>query len=249
MLTDPEIERYARHLLLREIGGQGQQAFQRARVAVLGAGGLGSPALAYLAAAGVGAITIIDGDAVELSNLQRQILFATGDIGKTKATVVAARLADLNPHVKIAARSVRLDADNVLDLVCNHDVIVDGCDNFLTRTILNSAAVRLQIPLVSGALGSFEGQLGVFAGHLGTQPCWACYAGQPADIPGDSCAEAGVVGAVAGIVGAAMALEALRLVHPFGAPRIGTLWLYDALGPGTRLIRVRKDPSCPVCGN
>lgn len=246
-ITDDELERYQRHIVLREVGGQGQMRFRAAHVAMLGAGGLGSPALQYLAAAGVGRLTIIDDDVVALSNLQRQTLFGMADIGQPKAAAAAARLALLNPEIALYPHSVRLTEANAGSLLAGHDVLVDGSDNFQTRARLNAAAVRLGIPLVSGALGPFEGQIGVFAGHLPDMPCWACFAGAPRDIPGTSCADTGILGPVAGVIGAAQAIEVLRLIHPFGTRRIGHIWLFDAIGMAGRWVRVAKDPRCPVC--
>ncbi len=247
MLSDDELERYQRHIVLKEIGGQGQARLKAATVAVVGAGGLGSPCLQYLAAAGVGRITLIDDDVVSLSNLQRQTLFATSDIGRPKVGAAAERLSAINPHVELNIVSGRLDAGNAEALLGGHDVIADGCDNFKTRAIVNRAAVARGIPLVSAAIGPFEGQLGVFAGHLPDAPCWACFAGAPADVPGNSCADIGVLGAVAGLMGAAQALEVIRLIAGFGEPRIGTLWLFEGLSLESRRIRVPKDPACPVC--
>ena len=248
MLSDAELDRYQRHIVLKEVGGEGQRRFRAATVAVIGAGGLGSPCLQYLAAAGVGQLTIIDDDVVSLSNLQRQTLFSTADIGRPKVEAAAERLHALNPHVVIEPIRARLTAETAEILLSQHDVIADGCDNFRTRSEVNRAAVRLGIPLVSAAIGPFEGQLGVFAGHLPDQPCYACFAGLPQDVPGTSCADIGVLGAVAGLIGAAQALEVLRLIAGFGESRIGTLWLHEALGVESRTVRVRKDPRCPVCG-
>ena len=247
MLSDAELDRYQRHIVLKEVGGQGQRKFQAATVAVVGAGGLGSPCLQYLAAAGVGQITLIDDDVVSLSNLQRQTLFATADVGRTKAEAAAERLHALNPHIVIEPVCARLTDETARSLLSGHDVIADGCDNFQTRSCVNRAAVGLSIPLVSAAIGPFEGQLGVFAGHLQSQPCYACFAGLPQDVPGTSCADVGVLGAVAGLVGAAQALEVLRLIAGFGDSRLGWLWLYEGLSMEARSVRVPKDPACPVC--
>ncbi len=246
MLSDAELDRYQRHIVLREIGGSGQVALKRASVALVGAGGLGSPCLLYLAAAGVGRITVIDDDVVSLSNLQRQTLFQTGDVGRPKVEVAVERLRALNPHVAVTGHQVRL-GDDARSLLAGHDVVADGCDNFSTRSLVNRAAVALKIPLVSAALGSFGGQLGSFAGHLPDQPCYACFAGLPDDVPGTSCADIGVLGAVAGIIGAAQALDVLRIITGFGASRIGWLWLYEGLNPAARSVRVKKDAACPVC--
>lgn len=246
-LSDAELDRYQRHIVLRQVGGEGQRRLKGARVAVVGAGGLGSPCLQYLAAAGVGAITLVDDDVVSLSNLQRQTLFDTADVGRAKVAAAAARLSALNPHVAVAGVTARLTDDNAGKLLAGHDVIADGCDNFATRAAVNRAAVRLRIPLVSAAIGPFEGQLGVFAGHRADMPCWACFAGAPADLPGTSCADTGVLGAVAGVVGAMQALEVLRLITGFGEPRLGALWLWEGLSMQARSVRVPKDPACPVC--
>ncbi len=245
--SDSELERYQRHIVLREVGGVGQRRFRAASVAVVGAGALAAPSLQYLAAAGIGRLTLIDDDDIELSNLQRQTLFATADIGRPKAVVAAERLRALNPHVEIRPQVERLTAENADALLAGHDVIADGCDNFKTRSLVNRAAVRGRVPLVSAAIGPFEGQLGVFAGHLPDRPCYACFAGLPDDVPGTSCADIGVLGALPGVLGAAQALEVLRLVAGFGDNRLGTLWLFEGLSGASRLIRVPKDPACPVC--
>lgn len=247
MLSDPELERYARHIVLKEVGGAGQLALKRASVAVVGAGGLGSPCLQYLAAAGVGRITLIDDDRVSLSNLQRQTLFQTADIGASKVEVAAARLRALNPHGDVVPLAQRLTAETAVALLYGHDVVADGSDSFRTRADVNRACVRLGIPLVSAAIGPFEGQIGVFAGHVQQAPCWACFAGGAEDRPGTSCADVGVLGAVAGVMGAMQALEVIRLLTGFGASRVGQLWLWDALLMRAREVRVRKDPACPVC--
>lgn len=246
--SDAELDRYQRHIVLREVGGRGQTLLKQARVAVIGAGGLGSPCLQYLAAAGVGHITVIDDDSVALSNLQRQTLFATADVGRLKAQAAAERLRALNPEISVQPHAARIEAANAAALLAGHHIIADGCDNFATRAIVNRAAVACAIPLVSAAIGPFDGQLATFAGHLPDQPCWACFAGSPADIPGNSCAETGVLGAVAGIVGAAQALEVLRLITGFGESRIGRLWLFEGLSLASRSVRIPKDPQCPVCG-
>jgi adenylyltransferase/sulfurtransferase len=249
MLSDAELDRYQRHIVLKEVGGQGQARLKSATVAVVGAGGLGSPCLQYLAAAGVGQLTLIDDDIVSLSNLQRQTLYTTADIGRPKAEAAAERLQAMNPHVVVEPLVTRLTAETAATLLAQHDVVADGCDNFRTRSEVNRACVRAGIPLVSAALGPFEGQLGVFAGHLANAPCYACFAGLPADVPGTSCADIGILGAVAGLVGAAQALEVLRLLTGFGEPRIGRLWLYEGLSAEARSIRVPKDPHCPVCAS
>lgn len=248
-LSDAELERYARHIVLPQVGGAGQRALKAARVAVVGAGGLGSPLLTYLAAAGVGHLTLIDDDVVALSNLQRQTLFATADCGRPKVAVAAERLAALNPHVALSLRAERLTAANARTLLAGHDAIADGSDRFATRAEVNRAAVGLGIPLVAAAIGPFEGQVASFAGHLPDAPCWACFAGAATDAPGATCADAGVLGALAGMIGALQAAEVLRLLTGFEALPWGTLFLFDALHLRARTIRVPKDPECPVCSS
>jgi adenylyltransferase/sulfurtransferase len=230
------------------VGGAGQKALLAARVAIVGAGGIGCPALAYLAAAGVGRVTLIDDDRVALSNLQRQILFGAADLGLPKVEVAAARLHALNPDCEVTPRAERLRADNTEALLAGHDLILDGTDSFATRAIINRAAVALGIPLVAAAIGSFEGQIGCFAGHRADAPCWACFAGAAADRAGASCAEAGVIGALAGVIGALAALEAIRLITGFGPETVGRMLLFDAPGFAARTVRCPKDPACPVCG-
>ena len=197
-LTDQQLDRYARHIVLKEIGGAGQRRLLAARVAVVGAGGLGSACLAYLAAAGVGRLTVIDDDRVDLSNLQRQILHGTADIGVQKAGSAKAALRALNPEVRVEAVAERLTAANARDLLEKHEVVADGSDSFATRGVVADTALALRIPLVSAALGPFEGQLSTFTGWKPDKPCWRCYAGDTADRPGRSCADVGIVGAVAG---------------------------------------------------
>ncbi len=245
-LSDDELERYARHLVLREVGGRGQAAFKAASVAVIGAGGLGAPCLMYLAAAGIGRLTIIDDDSVSLSNLQRQLLFGTDDIGRPKVAVAVERLAALNPGVAVVAVAARAGAGNVAALIAGHDVVADGCDNFATRLAVSDACTAAGIPLVSGAVGSFDGQLGVFEGHRDAQPCYRCLVGSAADAAAQTCAATGVLGALTGVVGSMMAIEVLRLVAGFGAPQAGRLTLYDALGGRSRTVNVPRDPACPA---
>ncbi|MFN7176449.1 MAG: HesA/MoeB/ThiF family protein [Thermaurantiacus sp.] len=246
-LTDRQLERYARHIVLKEVGGAGQKRLLAARIAVVGAGGIGCPALAYLAAAGVGAVTLIDDDRVDLSNLQRQILFTETDIGAPKAKVAAARAAALNPDCHVMPVVARLEAGNAEALLHGHELVLDGTDSFASRAAVNQAAVRLGLPLVAAAIGSFEGHVGTFAGHLADAPCWACLAGAATDREGASCAEAGVLGALAGVLGALAALEAIRLLTGFGGETVGRLLLFDAMGFEARTVRLPKDPACPVC--
>ena len=245
-LSDDELDRYARHLVLREIGGRGQAALKAATVAVVGAGGLGSPCLLYLAAAGVGRLTIIDDDDVALSNLQRQILFTTADAGSPKVAAAARHLADLNPYVAVTPRAERLDAGNAAALLAGHDLVADGCDSFATRLVVADTAQRLAIPLVSGAVGPFDGQVATFKGYEIDLPCYRCLVGDAADRPELSCAETGVLGALTGVIGAMMALEVIREITGFGDSLAGRLLLYDALGARLRNVRLPRDP---VCGN
>jgi len=241
--SEREVERYARHLVLREVGGQGQQALARASVAIVGAGGLGAPAALYLAAAGVGQLTLIDPDVVDLSNLQRQVLFDTADVGAAKVEAAARRLAALNPHVTIDAQRARLEADNAVGLLAGCDLVLDGTDNFATRFDVNAACVAAGVPLVSGAIGRWTGQVGVFAGR----PCYRCLA---PEIPPDAetCVAVGVIGALAGVIGSMMALEAIKLIARAGDSLTGRLLIYDALAAETRTVTLVADPHCPVCG-
>ncbi|KAB7644062.1 HesA/MoeB/ThiF family protein [Polymorphobacter fuscus] len=247
-LSDDELDRYARHLVLREVGGRGQALLRAANVAVIGAGGLGSPCLLYLAAAGVGRLTVIDDDDVALSNLQRQVLFTTADVGQPKAATAAAHLAALNPHVTVSARPVRLDAANARTLLSGHSHAADGCDSFATRLAVADAAQALAIPLVSGAVGPFDGQVATFRGHEPDLPCYRCLVGAAVDRDGLSCADTGVIGALTGVIGAMMALEVIREITGFGESLAGRLLLYDAMGARMRTVRLPKDPACPGCG-
>lgn len=246
-LTDAQLDRYARHIVLREIGGAGQQALLSAHVTMIGTGGIGSPTLQYLAAAGVGTITVIDDDHVALSNLQRQTLYRTSDIGMAK-TVGAARFAEaLNPGVAVIPVQERLTAANAESLLGTPDLILDGCDNFETRLVVSDAATRLRIPLVSAAVAQFEGQIGVYRGWEDGQPCYRCLVGSDPEIPEQSCSEQGVLGAMAGVVGSLAALEAIRLVTGFGEPQAGRLLRIDALTMRMRHARIAEDPACPAC--
>ncbi len=241
------IERYARHLVLKEIGGPGQQALLSAKAVIVGAGGLGGPAGLYLAAAGVGHITIIDDDNVETSNLQRQVQFVHTDVGMSKAVVMADTLSDLNPDIKSIAVNERLNAENAHSLLSGHDIVIDGVDSFETRFTINDACLALKTPLVSGALGRFHGQVSAFKNE-GTGPCYRCLV---PDIPPDAetCAAVGVVGALAGIVGSVMALEVIKIITAAGEPLFGRLWLYDGLKADSRTVSLPKDPKCGACAH
>lgn len=247
-LSDAQLDRYARHLVLREVGGAGQIALAKALVVVVGAGGVGVPALQYLAAAGVGNIRIIDDDVVSLSNLQRQVLYRAADIGLSKAELAAERLAELNPEIAISAGRVRIAATNARKLLAAADVVIDGSDNFATRLIVADAAYALRIPLVSAAIGQFHGQLGTWRGWEPGLPCYRCYVGDAHDGDDcDSCAEMGVLGAMTGMMGSMAALEAIRVIHPFGEDQGAKLHLMDGLQPAMRTIRMPKDPECRTC--
>jgi molybdopterin/thiamine biosynthesis adenylyltransferase len=243
MFSDREVERYARHLVLREIGGSGQQALKRARVLMVGAGGLGAPAALYLAAAGVGHIALADPDVISLSNLQRQILYRVADAGRSKVSVARDRLGELNPEIVVEPLDLRLEASNAIALVSAYDLVLDGTDDFATRFLVNAAAVSTGRPLVSGAIGRWTGQVGVF----GARPCYRCLVPElPPDA--ETCATVGVVGALAGVVGAMMALEAVKIIVGAGEPLTGRLLVYDGLAAEARTVRLAADPECPVCG-
>ncbi|MDI1327988.1 MAG: molybdopterin-synthase adenylyltransferase MoeB [Brevundimonas sp.] len=242
--SDDEIERYARHLVLSEVGGPGQQRLKAARVAVVGMGGVGGPAALYLAAAGVGAVRLIDDDAVALSNLQRQVSFATSDIGRAKVEAGADALTALNPHVHIEPVAERLTGANAARLIKGCDVVIDGTDDFPTRFAVNAACVAAGVQLVSGALGRWSGQVGVFRGR----PCYRCLTpGVPPDA--ETCARVGVIGALAGVVGSMAALETIKLITGAGEPLTGRLLIYDGLAGSSRVARIAADPHCPVCAN
>ncbi|HET7306144.1 MAG TPA: molybdopterin-synthase adenylyltransferase MoeB [Segeticoccus sp.] len=246
-LPRPEVERYARHLLLPEVGLEGQLRLRRARVLVVGAGGLGSPALLYLAAAGVGTIGVVDDDDVELSNLQRQVIHGDGDLGRPKTLSAQERVAEVNPHVTVVRHDLRLAADNALDLIGGYDLVLDGTDNFPTRYLVNDACVLLGKPHVWGSIYRFDGQVSVWwAGH---GPCYRCVFPEPPP-PGmvPSCAEGGVLGVLPAAIGSVQATEALKLVLGIGEPLVGRLLVHDALRQTWDTLRVQPDPACPVCG-
>jgi molybdopterin/thiamine biosynthesis adenylyltransferase len=243
-VTPDQIDRYARHLVLKEIGGSGQNALLAAKVAIVGAGGLGGPAGLYLAAAGVGQITLIDDDQVSLSNLQRQVQFETDDVGQSKVETFEAELHAINPDIDIVAIQARLSRDNASDLLQNHTLILDGTDRFSTRFMINEAALALGIPLISGAVGRFDAQVGIF-GQPG--PCYRCFV---PDLPPqeETCAEVGVVGALTGIAGSMMAMEAIKWITGAGNTLAGRLWMYDGLSAESRTIKLMQDSACPACG-
>jgi molybdopterin/thiamine biosynthesis adenylyltransferase len=242
--SDEEVERYARHLVLREIGGPGQQALKAARVLIVGAGGLGAPAALYLAAAGVGHMALADADTVSLSNLQRQVLYGVADVDDSKVKVAARRLGEINPNVTLEPIAAAVTAETAGEIIARFDVILDGTDNFATRLAVNAACVAAAKPLVSGAIGRWTGQVGVFA----ARPCYRCLV---PEIPPDAetCAAVGVVGALAGVIGSMMALEAIKVITGAGEPLAGRLLIYDALAGETRTVLIGADPQCPVCGD
>jgi len=247
--TPEELDRYARHIVLHEIGGPGQQRLKSARVLVIGAGGLGSPAILYLAAAGVGTLGVVDDDAVSLSNLQRQVLHATGEVGQPKVESAGRAVARINPHVGFVPHGVRLDDENAEAIIAGYDVVLDGSDNFATRYLVNRAAARRRVSLVSAAIGRWEGQISVFRPWAGG-PCYECiFPESPAPGLVPACAEAGVLGAMAGVVGAMQAVAAVKLITRAGQSLDGRLMLYDSLQAETRTIRLAKRPGCPVCGS
>lgn len=247
--SEEEISRYSRHILLNEVGGTGQARLKAARVLVVGAGGLGSPLVLYLAAAGIGRIGIIDHDRVELSNLQRQIAHDTAGLGAPKAASAAEAARAINPNVQIDVLDCRLDAANAIEIISRYDVICDGTDNFPTRFLVADASVLARRTLVSAAVLRFEGQLSVFKPHAGG-PCYRClYPAPPPDGLVPSCGEAGVLGAVTGVMGTLQATEVLKDVLGIGESLSGRLLLWDALATRFRTIRLPRDPACPLCGD
>jgi molybdopterin/thiamine biosynthesis adenylyltransferase/rhodanese-related sulfurtransferase len=246
--TQEQMTRYSRHFLLSEVGEAGQAKLLRSKVLCLGAGGLGSPVAFYLAAAGVGTLGIVDNDVVDLSNLQRQILHTNDRIGMLKTESAAKTIKALNPDVNVVEHRVRLDSSNVLELFKQYDIIVDGCDNFPTRYLVNDACVMLDKPNVHGSIFQFEGQATVFKPHEG--PCYRCLFPEPPP-PGmaPSCAEAGVLGVLPGLVGCVQALETIKLILGVGDPLIGRLAHIDTLGMNIRVLRLRRDTKCPMCGD
>jgi len=247
LLSDAELDRYARQIILPQFGGAGQAKLKAAHIAIIGAGGIGCPAITYLAAAGVGRLTIVDQDHVELSNLQRQPLFTDADIGASKAKVAADAARRINPHVEAVAVVQRLDAGNAETLLADASLVLDGCDNFDTRLAVNRAAVALRIPLLSAAIGAFEGQVALYEGWREGAPCYQCLVGADPDREGINCAETGVMGALAGMVGTMAALEAVRALTGWGSPLAGRLAIVDMLERRWREVGVAKDPGCPAC--
>ena len=255
MLSPDELERYARHIVLREIGGPGQAALKEASVLVIGAGGLGAPALMYLAAAGVGTLGVVDDDVVSLSNLQRQIIHETPEIGKRKVDSAAERIAALNPHVRFAAHATRIRAANALELIGGYDLILDGSDNFETRYLVSDACFLAARPLITAALGMFDGSLTTIRAHEKNaegeyNPTYRCLFPEPPP-PGTvpTCEEAGVMGALAGVLGSMMALEAIREIVGFGEGLVGRLLMLDARTMRFETLRYQRDPLNPLNGD
>ena len=247
-LSDQQLDRFARHIVLKEIGGEGQRKLLAATVAVVGAGGIGSPAIQYLAAAGVGTLRVIDDDAVALDNLQRQILFGTPDVGRAKTEVAGEAVARLNPDVRFEAHHERLTGANVAALIAGATLVLDGSDNFATRLLVSDACTRARIPLVSAAIGQFQAQIGTWRGWEPDKPCYRCFVGDAFDADDcDTCAELGVLGAMAGLAGTFGALEAVRVIAGFVPDPSGRLHLFNGLTPEMRSIRIFKDPSCRGC--
>ena len=254
MLTADELERYARHIVLREVGGPGQAALRRARVLVIGAGGLGAPVLMYLAAAGVGTLGVIDDDVVSLSNLQRQVIHATGDVGAPKIESAAAAIARLNPHVGVKTHQTRLTAANALEIIRQYDVVADGSDNFATRYLVSDACFFAKKPLVTAAVGTFDGTLTTIRAHEpakdGTpNPSYRCLFPEPppaGSVP--ACAEAGVLGALTGVLGSMMALEVIREIVGFGEGLVGRLLMVDTRAMRFETLNYAWDPGNPLSG-
>ncbi len=246
-LSQDEIKRYARHLVLKDIGGPGQQKLKAARVLIVGTGGLGAPAALYLAAAGIGALTLVDDDVVSLSNLQRQVLFGTDETGQPKTAMAARALKRLNPHVHVETRTGRFSTAQA-GMAKGQDVVLDATDNFASRFAINAACHAAGVPLVSGAAIGFDGQLAAFDSHAGQTACYRCLV--PGDAQeGETCESMGVIGALTGVIGAMMALEAIKVITGAGTPLLGRLLLYDGLAGTCRTLDLPRDPACPVCGD
>jgi molybdopterin/thiamine biosynthesis adenylyltransferase len=253
-LSPDRLERFARHIVLPELGGAGQVALSEAHVAVVGCGGIGSPAIQYLAAAGVGRLTLIDDDTVEASNLQRQTIFAPDQIGKPKAEVAADWVRRFDSSLEVQPVVGRISADNAGQFLEGASLVLDGCDNFATRLAVSDACVSLGLPLTSAALGRFQGQIANFAGHLPGHACYRCFVGDAHDGEDcDTCAADGVLGAMAGTVGCMAAMHAVRVLvagrAAFGDPQWGTLHVFDGLAMALRPLRIVKDPQCTGCGD
>lgn len=252
-LSPDRLSRFARHIVLPEVGGAGQVALADAHVVLVGCGGIGSPALQYLAAAGIGHLTLVDDDVVDVSNLQRQTIFAPSDIGRPKAEVAAEWVRRFDLGLEVEAVVTRVGGANAARILSGASLVVDGCDNFATRLTVSDACVELKIPLTSAAIGRFQGQVANFAGHLPDQPCYRCFVGDAFDAEDcDTCAADGVLGAMVGMVGTFAVMHAIRVLldghAAFGDPQFGTLQLIDGMAPSMRPLRIAKDPACKGCG-
>lgn len=253
-IPSDRLERFARHIVLPEIGGAGQKRLTESHVVLVGLGGIGSPALQYLAAAGIGQLTLIDDDRVDASNLQRQTIYREADVGLLKVERAEAWLEAFDPQIAVGAMAIRVDNETAPALVRGADLVLDGCDNFATRLTVSDACVAAAVPLVSAAVGRFQGQVAAFAGHLPGESCYRCFVGDAFDAEDcDTCAEDGMLGAMAGWAGAFAAMQAMRVllegVSTFGDPQWGQLHLLDGLKPEMRTMRIAKDPDCRGCGN
>lgn len=254
VLPPDRLNRFARHIVLPEVGGVGQVALSQAQVTLMGCGGIGSPALQYLAAAGIGRLTLIDSDTIEESNLQRQTIFTPADIGRAKAEVAADWVTRFDPAIEVRTVVARVGTGNAAQILEGSDLVLDGCDNFATRLAVSDACVALGIPLTSAALGRFQGQIANFAGHLDGEACYRCFVGDAFDAEDcDTCAADGVLGAMAGTVGTFAAMHAIRVLlqghAALGEPLWGQLQLFDGLAPSLRSLRIAKDPECKGCGS
>lgn len=251
-LTADRLDRFARHIILPEVGGAGQVALGAAHIVIVGLGGIGSPALQYLAAAGIGRLTLIDDDVVDASNLQRQTIYTAADTGQPKGERALAWLDRFDPEIAANVITSRIDAGNAIAILAGADLVLDGTDNFATRLAISDACVAARVPLLSAAVGRFQGQVGSFAGHLPDQPCYRCYVGDAFDADDcDTCAEDGMLGAMAGWVGSFAAMQAIRLVldgkAAFGDAQFGQLHLLDGMKPAMRSFTITKDPACKGC--
>jgi len=248
-LSDDQLDRYARHIVLKEIGGEGQRKLLDSAVILVGAGGIGCPALQYLAAAGVGSMRVIDDDTVSLDNLQRQILFGSADVGRPKVEVAREASNRLNPEMRFRETRERLTQGNAAALLAGATLVLDGSDNFATRLIVSDTCTAARIPLVSAAIGMFQVQVGTWRGWEPGRPCYRCFVGDAFDSDDcDNCAELGVLGATAGIAGSWAAMEAIRQIVSFGEDAAGKVHVFDGLAPSMRTLRIAKDPACRACG-
>lgn len=252
-LSPARLDRFARHIVLPEIGGAGQVALAGAHLAIIGLGGIGSPVLQYLAASGIGRFTLVDDDIVDISNLQRQTIFTQRDIGHGKATSARRWLANFDDALKVSISDSRITPQNAGELISGADLVLDGTDNFATRLSVSDACVAERTPLLSAAVGRFQGQVGAFAGHLADQPCYRCFVGDAFDAEDcDTCAEDGMLGAMAGWTGSFAAMQAVRIllhgVSAFGDPQYGKLHILDGTKPGLKTLTLAKDPACKGCG-